>query len=99
MRPTLALLCAILAGCDALQPAPPALDPVLAEAQRQNAKNPIGRFVVAGTREYPNGTEIYVLDTKSGQVCYYFVASGTGNATAQKTDMQSCAGPALAPSY
>lgn len=99
MRRTTVLLCGLLAGCDALKPATPAPDLILTEAQRHNAKNPIGRFVVAGTREYPNGTEIYVLDTKSGQVCYYFVASGTGNATAQKTDMQSCAGPALAPSY
>ena len=67
----------------------------VAQAHREN--NPTGRFEVAGKREYSNGTEIYVLDTQSGQLCYFFVASGKGDETAQKSDMQSCAGSALAP--
>lgn len=98
MKTTMAAaLVVMLAGCEAsaLQQKP---DPKLTEAQRNALRNPIGRFALAGKRDYPNGTEVYVLDTQSGQVCYYFVASGTATTpTAAKTDMQNCAGAALAP--
>lgn len=70
----------------------------LIAAQAEALERPIGRYVVAGKREFSNGSEIYILDTKSGQVCYYFVASGQGGDKLQKTDMQSCAGSPLDPS-
>jgi hypothetical protein len=86
----------LVSGCDRIAAA--STEPTALEAEQMRAlKRPTGRFQLAGTRQYPNGTEVYVLDTQSGQVCYYFVASGTGHDTAQKTDMQSCAGPALDP--
>ena len=88
----------LTAGCDRI--ATVSTEPTALEAEQMRAlKRPVGRFQLAGTRQYPNGTEVYVLDTQSGQVCYYFVASGTGNDTAQKTDMQRCAGPALDPLF
>ena len=67
----------------------------LFKAQAVAARSPPDRFQVAGKREYSNGTEIYVLDRQSGQVCYYFVASGRGDDDAQKTDLQRCAGRPL----
>lgn len=88
----------VIGGCDQIQPKETAADAALKVAQTEAAKRPNSRYQVAGKREYGNGTEIYVLDTMSGQVCYYFVASGRGDATSQKTDMRSCAGEALDPS-
>lgn len=74
-------------------------DPAYVAAQRAALENPPTRFVVAGKREYVNGTEIYVLDGKSGQVCYYFVAKGgdTQSPKDANTDMRACAGEALNP--
>lgn len=69
----------------------------LSKAQAENLRAPSNRYQVAGKREYGNGTEIYVLDGKTGQVCYYFVASGRGGEDAQKSDLQSCAGSPLNP--
>jgi hypothetical protein len=84
-----------IAGCYQQKPA---VSPYQQSLMDEMATHPIGRFDVAGKREYVNGTEVYVLDTKTGQVCYFFVASGHGgSATDQKTDMGSCAGDALAP--
>jgi hypothetical protein len=85
----------VLTGCDLRAQDKP--DPALVRAQADATANPANRFTVAGTRQYKNGTEVYVLDGRSGQVCYYFVASGQGDETAQKTDSHSCAGEALNP--
>lgn len=43
--------------------------------QRDNATHPAGRFVSAGKREYSNGTEIYVLDTTTGMICYSLISN------------------------
>lgn len=69
----------------------------LLKAQAEAARSPAERFQVAGKREYVNGTEVYVLDGQSGQICYYFIASGRGDNDAQKTDLRSCAGLPLVP--
>lgn len=90
-------VCALsVAGCD-LRAQGPAPDPAHVAAQTEALRNPTNRYVVAGTRQYPNGTEVYVLDGKSGQVCYYFVATGGDPKTpgAVNTDMRACAGDAL----
>lgn len=89
-----ALLCCNATGCDQLTSRPPS---EMSAEQKYALANPVSRFLVAGKREFPNGTEIYVLDSRSGQVCYYFVATGAGAETAQKTDMMSCAGAPLVP--
>lgn len=86
-------LASLAAGCMPSAAAPS--DPDLVRAQKEAIRAPANRFVVAGIRQFPNGTEVYVLDGKSGQVCYYFVASGQGDDKAQKTDMRACAGEAL----
>ena len=87
-----------LMGCDQVRSV--GTDPGLVAAQKKALERPANRFVVAGLRQYPNGTEIYVLDGESGQLCYFFVASGTGSTPqAAKSDMRGCAGDALAPSY
>lgn len=93
----LLLGCLLLTGCGdgPLQQQKP--DPVTEAARLDALRHPIGRFVIAGKREYSNGTEVYVLDTKSGQVCYYFVASGRGDNEALKADMRACAGEPLDP--
>lgn len=93
MRAMLLCLLFACAGCDRLAVRP--VESALAQAQRDSLLQPIGRFQLAGKREFPNGSEIYVLDTKTGQVCYYFVASGTGGEKDQKTDMRGCAGDPL----
>lgn len=88
----------VLGGCDQLNRT--AIDPQLLAAQRAALEHPINRFVVAGTRQFPNGTEVYVLDGQTGQVCYYFVATGAETGPkAAKTDMRGCAGDALAPNF
>lgn len=87
--------CGALGGC---YQQPQGLTGMQQAELHEVATHPIGRFQVAGKREYVNGTEVYVLDTKTGQVCYFFVASGHGGSeTDQKTDMGSCAGDQLAP--
>lgn len=90
----------LLAGCGQFQPPAAPQDAALAFAQRALVEHPVSRFVVAGTRQFPNGTEVYVLDGQTGQVCYYFIATGmeTGPKAA-KTDMRGCAGDALAPNF
>lgn len=95
MRNSVTLVLVALAGCH--QVAPQSAGQALQDAQKEALAKPIGRFQLAGKREYPNGTEIYVLDTQTGQVCYYFVASGTGGEKDLKTDMRDCAGDPLAP--
>lgn len=85
----------LLTGCPLNTQSP--TDPGLVEAQKNALSRPPNRFQVAGKREYNNGTEIYVLDGESGQVCYFFIASGKGGADSQKTDMRACAGEALSP--
>lgn len=98
MRCMFVLAAAVMsAGCDFDKFAPSKPNAETEKLQQEELKNPTGRFVVAGKREFPNGSEIYVLDTKMGQVCYYFVASGTGDNNAQKTDFMRCAGEPLVP--
>jgi hypothetical protein len=94
----MALAACVLAGCD-LRAQGPATDPLYVAAQTEALQDPPNRYVVAGTRLYPNGTEVYVLDGKSGQICYYFVAAGGPEKTpgAVTTDQQNCAGTALNP--
>ncbi|HXI14753.1 MAG TPA: hypothetical protein VNM48_00180 [Chloroflexota bacterium] len=62
----LVLLCAatlLLAGCWQQE---------LGEARAAAARDPAGRYQIAGKREYSNGTDFYVLDTKTGRVCTAF---------------------------
>lgn len=99
--PLIFVALAILAACDRQSPsnwseATAEAQADLFKAQTDATRAPADRFQVAGKREYPNGTEIYVLDRRSGQVCYYFVANGGGDEDAQKTDLQRCAGRPLA---
>lgn len=85
-------------GCMAPNQQAPQISPEMNAAQLHAMRNPNSRFQVAGKREYSNGTEIYVLDSQSGQVCYYFIASGSNRSeTGQKEDLRACAGEALAP--
>lgn len=99
MRWTALVLMPILASCMPPQEKPKSSSELAMEtAQREAIAHPIGRFVVAGTRQYSNGTDIYVLDSKTGQVCYYFSSSGKKIGEEKiVSDYQSCAGPALAP--
>lgn len=62
-----------LAGCERLQPNTPSPTEVL--AQYEAKAHPLGRFVPAGTRQYSNGTEVYMLDTRNGQVCYALITN------------------------
>ena len=77
MRPLAFLLLAgLLAGCQPLgKPGP----------------DPSGRFQNMGKREYSNGTELYFLDTKKGQICYVLVTNDT------TPDREVCAGIGVEP--
>lgn len=88
----------LLSGCPIQSESTAQESPQLLRLKIKEMQSPVGRYQLAGLREYPNGSEVYVLDTRSGQVCYYFVANGRGTDAAQKADMKSCAGPALDPS-
>ena len=58
-------VCGLLVGCHRPLPIPP--------------EDPIGLYQNAGKREYSNGTKIYYLNTRTGQVCTGW-ADNDGNA-------------------
>ena len=35
----------------------------------------IGRYQEAGKRDYPDGTEVYFLDTETGRICTAFLGA------------------------
>ena len=73
-------------GCDRILPKERT---ALEIEQTESLRKPTGRFQVGGTRHYSNGTEVYVLDTQTGQVCYFFVTND------DKPDTRRCAGDPL----
>lgn len=69
----IAVLSLVLTGCEAAQ------EPHV--EKRMLDSYPVSRFVVAGSREYSNGKDIYILDTRYGDVCTYFMSNVKGEAS------------------
>lgn len=78
-------LAALLAGCSFPQTAQRERQ---AEANIERATNPIGRYQGVGKREYANGSDVYLVDTKTGRVCYGFITNNS------EPDTMRCTGPA-----
>lgn len=65
-------------GCNHAQGGPDSISAV--------EKAPVGRYQNAGKREYINGTEVYMVDSQTAQVCYAFIGK-------DGTDSNSCTAP------
>jgi hypothetical protein len=71
----LGLLLAVALGTAACAPASPP------------QRDPVGKYQFAGKREYSNGTEVYYLDTTTGDVCYALITNDG------KPDSKMCVEP------
>lgn len=72
----LLLVVGALSGCDwrgQNAATKPSIDEQIRQIELQT--NPVGRFAPMGTRQYSNGTELYMLDTRNGRVCYALITN------------------------